>query len=111
MPQNIMTDELRSKIANMLRIQNLPKNEQDDLIVRMGNALMERASLSLMAKLPEDVLAQIKEEEVVNNPQVIIELINKYVENSDEVVNTAIKEGIEEYHKYLNEEEAKESTK
>ena len=96
-------DELKKEIVKELEAEGLKSHEQDELITTMTDALLERATLELISKLPEDALAELNSDEEMNkDPNRMLEYFEKFIPNVEEVMKIAFREGIEAYKKDLN---------
>lgn len=103
--QVVSPEEVKTMIVDALNIGHLTVVEQDKIIADLGAALMERATYALMMQLPEEEFDKIdamaddetKEAEMV-------EAIRKAVPNAQQIIEDAIKSGVEEYKILVNEQ-------
>jgi hypothetical protein len=99
-------DALREKIVSELQADALPEEEQNQLIVDLTDALLERATLTLMSKLPPEVLNDVADNEELQADAAAMEaLYRQHVPDMDAVVQAAFQEGIAVYKNSLAESE------
>jgi len=102
---DFLQGKLRDEIVKTLQAEELTAEQQDELILRMSTALLDRASLTLMSHLPADVLAAITKENAEQNPQAIIDAVTKHVPNSEKIIQEAFKDGLTAYTEALKNAE------
>ncbi len=104
--QNI--EELKQQIVAVLQAEQLPQAEQDTLMAKVTDALLERATLTLMSKLPPKALAELNSnEEITKDPTEMLAYFEKHIPNVDEIMQKAFKEGLQTYQQSLATESEK----
>lgn len=108
-----LLDDIRPLIIQELRAESLAPAEQDQLIVEIGEALLERATMALMESLPSEVLIEFSaEEKKLQDPETarsFMQRVAEHVPDAQGIVIAAIKEGLKDYQTYLDEEMARRS--
>jgi hypothetical protein len=90
-------EELRSKLTKELDIENLPKEDQDAIISRLGNIVQERATLEVLKQLPpekHDEFATIAEK---GTPEEISEYLSQAIPNMHQIASDAIETEVQKY--------------
>lgn len=101
----ISPEEVRKQIVAGLNIGHLTVAEQDTIIGDLGAALMERATMALMMQVPEkdfdaiDALTDMEGKEAE-----MVSAIQKAVPNAAQIIEDAIRSGVEEYKILVNEQ-------
>lgn len=103
MNPHVNAEELRTKIVQELNLGHLSPQEQDAIIGQLGDVLMERATMTLLSKLPSQEVEKVDQLLAGNMHQEAQALIEKYVPNTQEVIAQAVHEGIEEHKRRVNE--------
>ena len=99
--QNI--EELKQQVIAVLQAEELPPEEQDTLIGEVTDALLERATLTLMSKLPSEALAELNDnDEISKDPEAMLAYFEKYIPNVQEVMQQTFAEGLKAYREGLN---------
>ena len=100
-------DDIKKIVIDALNIGHLTPAEQDKIMNDLGGALIERATYALLMALPPEDFDRIDKLVEGEKDQEMTEAIQKSVPNAQEIIENAIKSGVEEYKKLVNEEVAK----
>lgn len=103
-------EDIKKMVAEALNIGHLTPAEQDKIMSDLGGALIERATYALLMALPPEDFDRIDKLAEAQKDQEMAEAIQKSVPNAQAIVEDAIKSGVEEYKKLVNEEVAKRTT-
>lgn len=101
-------EEIKAKIAAELEITHLAAEEQESIMSGLAEALLERATAIIMAKMPEgefenvDALLEVGQTEEVKNK--ILEL----VPDAPQIVDMVVQDGIKEYKELVEKEKGGE---
>lgn len=102
--QVISPEEIKSIVVDALNIGHLPQNEQDSIIGELAGTLMERATFALLQELPEGEFEKIDALADSGKDVEMVEVIRKVVPNAKQIMEDAIKSGVEEYKILVNEQ-------
>ncbi len=96
------TEELKQQVVAVLQAEELPQKEQDTLITKVTDALLERAILTLMNELPQEALVELNSnEEISKDPQAMLSYFEKYIPNVDEIMQQTFRKGLQSYKQSL----------
>jgi hypothetical protein len=101
---HIDPEAMRAQIIAELNLEHLSEAEQNDIIEALGDVLLERATSAVMAQVPEDRFAELDDLAEHATDGVLQDKLRELVPHIENVVATAVREGIAE-HKRLVEEE------
>lgn len=101
----VSPEDVRKQIVDGLSIGHLTVEEQDKIIGDLGAALLERATYAVLMQVPPEEFDRIdalvdqegKEAEVAA-------AVKKVVPNVEEIVQDAIRSGVEDYKILVNEQ-------
>ncbi len=97
-------EEVQAKIATELEITHLSQEEQEEIINTLAEAMLERATVIIMAKMPEgefenvDALIEAGQTEEVQNK------ILQLVPDAPQIVDKVLKDGVAEYKQLVEQE-------
>lgn len=97
-------EEVKAKIITELEIAHLPEGEQEQIIATLAEALLERATTIIMAKMPEAELANVDALAEVGNGEVLQEKIMQFVPDAPQIIDKVVTDGIAEYKQLVEEE-------
>ncbi len=100
--------ELRDMIVSELSLEGLTESKQDSIISTVTQALLDRAAIAVMSRLPAETIGQLSVLPPDEQADAIIK--EAYAANSanlSDVVANAFREGIEKYKVFLSEESRK----
>ena len=90
-------EEIKSKVAAELEITHLAADEQDKIISTLAEEMLKRASVVIMSKMPDSELDEIEALLDGDHNEEVKNRIIDFVPNASQIVDTVIKDGIEEY--------------
>ena len=100
-PQDIIA-EGREKIIAELNLGHLPTEEQDHVLDTLGDVLIRRMIIKVLALLPDGEKQKFEELFVAQQNEALEALINKNIPNAREVMMQEVRDGVEEYKKRVN---------
>lgn len=102
----ISFDEVRELVIRELRAGKLSKNEQDALMQKVGDALLERAMYGLLNRVPAEKLIELSEDDMKpDDPEKFaqfLQMLASYVPNMQEVIEEEIRAGMKSYQDFLD---------
>ncbi len=102
--QVVSPEEVKKMVVDALNIGHLPSTEQDSIIGELAGTLMERATLALLQELPEADFDRIDALADSGKDIEMVEAIRKVVPNAQQIMEDAIRTGVEEYKILVNEQ-------
>lgn len=105
-PQQMMK-EGRAMLIAELGLQNMAEEDRQIILDEIGSVLFERVMLKLISLLPEverDVFGQHFANQNIDEMQA---LIQKHIPDSQAVIKSELRQGIEEHKRLVAEEVAK----
>ncbi len=103
-PQVVKPEDVKKMIVEALNIGHLPETDQDSIIGELAGTLMERATLAVLQEIPAEEFEEIDALADVGKDVEMVEAIRKVVPNVQEIMENAIKTGVEEYKILVNEQ-------
>ncbi len=100
----VSPEEVKKMVVGALNIGHLPVAEQDSIIGELAGALMERATLALLKEVPAGEFDKIDALADAGKDVEMVEAIRRVVPNAQEIMEDAIKSGVEEYKILVNEQ-------
>ncbi len=100
----VSPEEVKKMVVEALNIGHLPESDQDSIIGELAGALMERATLALLKEVPEGEFDAIDALADSGKEGEMVEAIRKVVPNAQQIMEDAIKTGVEEYKILVNEQ-------
>lgn len=100
----VSPEEVKKMIVEALNIGHLPVTDQDSIIGELAGTLMERATLALLKEVPEDEFDKIDALVDAGKDAEMVEAIRKVVPNAQQIMEDAIRSGVEEYKILVNEQ-------
>lgn len=100
-------EDVKKMVVDALNIAHLTPAEQDKIMNDLGTALIERATYALLMALPPEDFDRIDKLAEGEKDEEMFEAVQKSIPNGAEIVENAIRSGVEEYKKLVNEEVAK----
>ncbi len=97
-------EEVKKMVVEALNIGHLPASDQDSIIGELAGALMERATLALLKEVPESEFDAIDALADSGKDAEMVEALRKVVPNAQEIMEEAIRSGVEEYKILVNEQ-------
>lgn len=98
---------IRQLVVDALNIGRLTPAEQDKVMNDLGAVLIKRATYAVLKELSQEDFDRIDKLADQEKDQEMAEAIQKSVPNAQTIMEEAIKSGVEEYKKLVNEEVAK----
>ncbi len=101
-------EEVKAKIVAELEIAHLPEAEQEQIVATLAEALLERATTIIMAKIPEGELANVNVLAEAGDPEALKAKIMEFVPDAPQIIDTVIADGVAEYKQLVAEEKGTE---
>lgn len=98
---------LRAKIVAELNIGHLSAEEQEQVIGKVSEVLLKRATLALMQRIPADTLDELDRLTDAGDNAAIQKLVAEHVPDAEAVVTQAAQEGLAEHKRLVAELVAK----
>lgn len=102
--QVVSPEEVKKMVVDALNIGHLPVADQDSIIGELAGTLMERATLALLQEVPEEEFDKIDALVDAGKDAEMVEAIRKVVPNAQQIMEDAIRSGVEEYKVLVNEQ-------
>ena len=101
----VSASEVRRQIVEGLSISHLTTEEQDKIIGDLGAALLERATYAVLIQVPPDQFDRIDAlvDQEGKEAEVAV-AVKQAVPNVEEIVQNAVRSGVEEYKILVNEQ-------
>lgn len=96
-------DQLRERIVAELNIGHLEPQEQEQVIDKVSEVLLKKATFEVMRRIPEDALDELDRLAVADDADAVRALVRKHVPDVDTVVADAAREGLEEHKRMVAE--------
>lgn len=100
---------VRAMMIAELQIDHLSPDEQDTIINALGEMLLERATYAVMSMVPDSEYALLDTYAEQGDDTSLQAHISKFVPNVEQVVASAVRDGIAEHKRLVAEEVAKQS--
>ncbi|MCD5384655.1 MAG: hypothetical protein LRZ97_01940 [Candidatus Pacebacteria bacterium] len=94
--------QIKARLVEDLDISHLSSEEQAKIITKMSTLILDRLTITLMAKLPKDVMPHVDTLLESGQSEAVQAIITKHVKNIDVIANTVIFDTLAEY-KAMNE--------
>lgn len=94
----------RAELVNALGIQNLPEDEQQEIVIGFLDGCMQQATALILSQLPEGNLEKVDALLDAGELEAVQALVAKHVPNAAQIMDEAIKIGIEEFKKLVREQ-------
>jgi len=94
-------DQIRELVIRELDIADLPAEEQDKIISRVGELIVKAVSIAIFSRLPVSVKPEYDRMEAEGDREGIEKLVASQIPDLDIVVDNAMKDTIEDYKKIL----------
>lgn len=107
MPSPIDIEELQKRIVAELNIGHLSAEEQQQVIGKVSEVLLKRATLALMQRIPAEKLDELDRLTAAKDDDGIRKLVAENVPDAEAVVTQAAKEGLAEHKRLVAELVAK----
>lgn len=99
------SEELRALIVDELRLQGLSTDAQNSAIQTVSNALLERASLAVLSRLPIETVEELSKLSSDEKADAIIsEALKSKAKEMQEVIQETLRDGLKKYHEFLDTE-------
>ncbi len=102
--QMVSQEDIKKTVVDALNIGHLSPSDQDSIIGELAGTLMERATLALLQELPEGEFDKIDALAGSGKDAEMVEAIRSAVPNAQEIMEDAIRTGVEEYKILVNEQ-------
>lgn len=102
--QVVSPEEVKKMVVDALNIGHLTESDQDSIIGELAGTLMERATLALLKEVPEGEFDKIDALAEAGKDVEMVAAIKNVVPNAQEIMEDAIKSGVEEYKILVNEQ-------
>ncbi len=102
----LSAEEVKAKIIAELEIAHLPQEEQEQIIATLAEALLERATTIIMAKMPEGEFASVDALAEVGDQEALKAKIIEFVPDAPQIVDTVVRDGVAEYKQLVEQEKA-----
>ncbi|MBI4121131.1 MAG: hypothetical protein HY457_02660 [Parcubacteria group bacterium] len=93
----LLQSNLQSKIATELGVGNLPPESQKRIIARLGEIILQRATMNILDVLPEEKRGEFGKLAAGDDQSAVEAFLKQFVPNADELVNAAIKQEVEAF--------------
>ncbi len=97
-------EEVKAKIIAELEIAHLPQEEQETIIATLAEALLERATTIIMAKMPETEFANVDALAEAGDQEALKAKIIEFVPDAPQIVDTVVRDGVAEYKQLVEQE-------
>lgn len=100
----LSAEDLRALIVHELRLDGLATEKQNEIIEQVSRALLERASIAVMSRLPIETVERISN--LPGDEQAGALLNEAYASSNDnlkEVVRDSLHEGLQKYKHFVDE--------
>ncbi len=94
----MLDKELKEEIITKIHIEHLPEQQQDEVIVRIGELIMKRLLLDVADALSMEDLEELKSLAGDKKTEELFTFLNKHVPNLDELTASASKNIIDQFN-------------
>ncbi len=94
----------REELAGILGLQNLPEDEQLEIVTGFLDGCMQQATALILSQLPEGSIQKVDALRDSGELEAVQALVAKHVPNAVEIMDEAIKIGIEEFKTLVREQ-------
>lgn len=99
-------EQVKEQIVSELEIGHLPEPEQEQIIATLAEALLERATTVIMAKMPEAEFAHVDTLAESNDQEALKAKIMEFVPDAPQIIDQVVRDGIAEYKQLVEQEKA-----
>lgn len=99
-------DEIKAKVVAELEIAHLPPDEQETIIATLAEALLERATTIIMAKIPDGEFANVDALVETGDQETLKEKIIQFVPDAPQIIDMIVRDGVAEYKQLVEQEKA-----
>ncbi len=94
-------EQLRSQIVAELNIAHLEPDEQENVINKVSEVLLKKATFEVMRRIPADALDELDRLADSDDAEAVRALVKQHVPDVDSVVADAAREGLEEHKRMV----------
>jgi hypothetical protein len=94
----------QAELVHALGIQNLPDDEQQEIVTGFLDGCMQQATALILSQLPEGSLEKVDALLDAGELEAVQALIAKHVPNAAQIMDEAVKIGIEEFKELVKEQ-------
>lgn len=92
-----MPDQLTAQIASDLGIQDLPQNEQQELIAQFGEVALKAATVAVMEKLPQEKRDQFMKLAEAGDPAAVQAFLDAEVPGHNDLAKAAVADEVKRF--------------
>lgn len=94
-------EQIRELVAKELDIADLPAEEQDKIISRVGELVVKAVSIAIFSRLPVSIKPEFDKLQEAGDEEGLNKLVASHIPDLDKVVGEAIKTTIDDYKKIV----------
>ena len=99
-----LQDEVRKLVVKELGLEGMNQDRQHATIKLVSDALVERASLAIMSRLPVETLERINNLPLSEQADAFVqESLTSNQEDMKLIIRNSLREGLIKYHEFLDE--------
>ena len=92
-----MNDDIRAFVVRELGLEALSKEEQDEAVSKIGQALSENVAMAFLEKLPEEKRETYARVVEVGDQKEIADFLKNNIPGSENVIKETLQKSIEEF--------------
>jgi len=90
-------DETLKAIGDDLGISNLPKEAQEEIIVKLGEVALKNTVVAVLEKLPEENMAEFEKLSESHDQEKVRYFLTKYIPDFDQISKNEMKKVAEDF--------------